>query len=110
MKYISLHIVAKGKREHLINERLLKSIVRKAIVQSEVKLLKTAVCRYPRGGLSIIFFVGISHVTLHTWPEYGLVIIEIFLCKGSPLTLWESIKESLKLEGEKINKIVYEIG
>ena len=36
--------------------------------------------RYVPHGLTIAVFLGESHIVLTTWPEFGLLLVDILLC------------------------------
>ena len=40
----------------------------------------------PTGGLTAVALLAESHVSIHTWPEYGFAAIDIFLCGNAPIT------------------------
>lgn len=43
-------------------------------------LLDTRVIPFPNGGYSGVCIIAESHVTIHTWPEYGYAAIDLFTC------------------------------
>jgi len=50
------------------------------IVISKTTLIKTIFHTYKPHGLSISCIIKESHITYHTWPEYGYVSIDLFSC------------------------------
>lgn len=36
--------------------------------------------RYEPIGVSVVVILAESHLSLHTWPEYGLASVDIFVC------------------------------
>jgi len=34
----------------------------------------------PTGGISGVAIVAESHISIHTWPEWGYAAIDVFLC------------------------------
>lgn len=49
-------------------------------------------------GISGAVIIMESHITIHTWPEYGYAAVDLFTCGDSidPWTAFEYLKEKLK--------------
>lgn len=43
-------------------------------------LLDMRVIPFPNGGYSGVCIIAESHVTIHTWPEYGYAAVDMFTC------------------------------
>ena len=43
-------------------------------------VVKTAFHEFHPGGVSGVILIAESHVTIHTWPEYGYAAIDVFTC------------------------------
>lgn len=43
-------------------------------------LLDTRFVPFPNGGYSGVCIIAESHVTIHTWPEYGYAAVDMFTC------------------------------
>lgn len=43
-------------------------------------LLDTRVIPFPNGGYSGVCIIAESHVTIHTWPEFGYAAVDMFTC------------------------------
>lgn len=43
-------------------------------------LLDTRFVPFPNGGYSGVCVLAESHVTIHTWPEYGYAAVDMFTC------------------------------
>lgn len=43
-------------------------------------LLDVRVIPFPNGGASGVAIIAESHVTIHTWPEYGYAAVDLFTC------------------------------
>ena len=55
-------------------------------------------------GVSGAVVISESHLTIHTWPEYGYAAIDVFTC-GDVINPWEAhryIKERLKPERDSV--------
>lgn len=78
-----------------------KEIVRQMRASAKnvgAKILGTSVKNYPVHGLTAVVFLAESHILVSTYPEFGYVVVEIFMCndKISPEKCWEGIKKYLK--------------
>jgi S-adenosylmethionine decarboxylase proenzyme len=53
---------------------------------------------FPGGGVTAIFLLAESHLSIHTWPEHSGFCIDIFTCgtKVCPVAVIESILFDLK--------------
>jgi len=43
----------------------------------------------PGGGVSVVIAVAESHLSIHTWPEYGYAALDIFTC-GENTDPWKA--------------------
>lgn len=51
----------------------------------------------PTGGISGVAIVSESHISIHTWPEWGYAAIDVFLCGTcDPNNAIPIFKEALK--------------
>ncbi|MEM0358868.1 MAG: adenosylmethionine decarboxylase [Candidatus Hadarchaeales archaeon] len=83
---VGRHIVAElyGVEERLIAkrdeiEKLLEEVVKKAKLTRVGSIFK----QFRPKGVTAVVLISESHISLHTWPEYGLVNLDIFTC-GDP--------------------------
>lgn len=59
------------------------------------------------GGVSAVLIIKESHLSIHTWPEYGYAAIDIYTC-GRSIEPWgalEIIKEELQPESVTIMEV-----
>lgn len=74
---------------------------RKALVDavraSKFKLLKIDLHKFSPQGVSGVAIIAESHISIHTWPEYDFVAVDIFLCGGkNPKPAINSLKKSFQ--------------
>ncbi|MEA2070735.1 MAG: adenosylmethionine decarboxylase, partial [Asgard group archaeon] len=74
-------------------------------------VLQGTVHRFSPMGCSIIIILKETHISLHTWPEFGYAALDIFLCGESldPYLSWEHIKKELKPQTFHIKELPREI-
>lgn len=62
------------------NTTTLINITKKLIRQSGANLIETKVYEFSPSGYTIIFVLKESHVSIHTYPEYGAMFLDVFTC------------------------------
>lgn len=45
-------------------------------------LLDTKIVPFPNGACSGIAIIAESHMSIHTWPEYGYAAVDLFTCSS----------------------------
>lgn len=77
------HIIAEFygcKRELLDDIRFIKHILIKAAILSNSTVIGYGFHRFKPHGVSGYVLVAESHLSIHTWPEYGYAAVDIFTC------------------------------
>jgi S-adenosylmethionine decarboxylase len=65
-------------------EPLLEIMVR-GIERAGMTILNTSTHCFDPQGLTVVFTLSESHVSLHSWPEKGCVAIDVYTCgEGKP--------------------------
>lgn len=68
-----------------------------AIKASKFTLLKIDLHKFSPQGVSGVAIIAESHVSIHTWPEYEFVALDIFVCGGkNPKPALKSLKKSFR--------------
>ncbi|MEM4218283.1 MAG: adenosylmethionine decarboxylase [Candidatus Methanomethylicaceae archaeon] len=88
-------------RELLDNCSYLRKLFVDAAKQAGATVIKVAFHRFNPHGVSGVVVIAESHLTVHTWPEFGYAAVDVFTC--GPLINNTAIVERLK-EGLKANK------
>jgi len=62
---------------------------------------------FPGGGLTAVFLLSESHLSIHTWPEHSFVALDIYTCGNSEAAdrLVRSMHEMLKPRTAKVSYI-----
>ncbi|MGC8544768.1 adenosylmethionine decarboxylase [Athalassotoga sp.] len=60
--------------------------------------------RFNPYGVSGVVVIAESHLSIHTWPEYGYAAVDIFTCGDSvdPWKAFEYLKDVMKSERESV--------
>lgn len=61
----------------------LKLAVKKTLARHSVRVLRSAAQDFPNDGMTLFYILAESHLAIHTWPEKGLVNVDLFLCNYS---------------------------
>lgn len=84
----------------LNDETMILTLLTEASKRAGAHVLQASVHRFAPMGCSVIVILKETHVSLHTWPEFGFAALDIFLCGESmnPYIAWDEIREALQPE------------
>jgi S-adenosylmethionine decarboxylase len=68
--------------ELLTDPDRLDDACRAAVAIGRGHVLDEARAVFPNGAVTLVLVLAESHLSLHTWPEDGLVAIDLFSCGG----------------------------
>ena len=60
-----------------------QQILVKAAEIAEAQVWSISVNRFPPQGVSGVIVISESHISTHTWPEYGYVALDFYTCGDS---------------------------
>lgn len=61
----------------------IKRILMKAVEESGATLVDYTFRKFSPQGVSGVIVIAESHISIHTWPEYGYAAVDIFTCGDS---------------------------
>lgn len=67
-------------KEILDNVDVVKGILIKATESAGATLVEVVCHRFSPYGVTGVAILAESHISVHTWPEYGYAAVDIFLC------------------------------
>jgi len=94
MKKLGRHILAEfsGCDRHLLNDLpFIESILKEAARKARATVVDSVFHRYNPHGLSGVVVIAESHLSIHTWPEYGYAAVDFFTC-GDQVDPWEACR------------------
>jgi S-adenosylmethionine decarboxylase proenzyme len=105
---VDLYSCQKG---DLNDETAILTLITQAAKKAGATVLQASVHRFSPMGCSVVIILQETHISLHTWPEFGYAALDIFLCGESldPYDSWEFIKEALQPESFEIQELSREI-
>lgn len=91
MKKLGRHILAEFAEcnKQLLNDTdAIRTILTEAARQSGATIVETVFHEYNPHGLSGVIVIAESHISIHTWPEYGYASVDFFTC-GERVDPWK---------------------
>ena len=96
---IGRHLLVEMKGCSNLNDKeTIREMLKNAVNACNATLIDVEVHEFNPYGVSGIAIIGESHLSIHTWPEFGYAAIDIFTC-GSRVNPYDSLpvfKETLK--------------
>jgi S-adenosylmethionine decarboxylase len=101
------HIVADIRvenKEILTDINFFKKLLYQSAIKANLKVIGESHYKFDKtGGFSFMLFIAESHISIHTWPEYGYAALDIFTC-GENAKPWEAFNFIIQhLKVEKVN-------
>jgi S-adenosylmethionine decarboxylase len=84
--------------ELLDDEQNIKMLLYNATKESKSILLNLATYKFDPQGVTGVAMLAESHISIHTWPEKGMAVCDVFTCGETaiPEKGMEYMKEELK--------------
>jgi S-adenosylmethionine decarboxylase len=60
--------------------RKLTALAQRAVRAGHGHVLETSHVIFPNGAVTLVLILAESHLSIHTWPEEGLIAIDLFSC------------------------------
>jgi S-adenosylmethionine decarboxylase proenzyme len=69
--------------------------------------VETVFHRYNPHGVSGVIVIAESHISLHTWPEYGYAAVDFFTCGEAvdPYKAHDYLKDKLGASAAQVNEV-----
>ncbi|MCG2862841.1 MAG: adenosylmethionine decarboxylase [Vulcanisaeta sp.] len=86
-------------KELLKDEIYLTKVVREAAEVAGATVVSTFYYKFGvHGGVSVVAIVAESHISIHTWPEYGYATVDVYTCGShtKPMEAFKYIVKNLK--------------
>lgn len=85
-------------RYALTDADLLGAAARSAVDTGGGHVLDEALVVFPNGAVTLVLVLAESHLSIHTWPEEGLMAVDLFSCGAIDSgRIIESLRASLGL-------------
>jgi S-adenosylmethionine decarboxylase len=98
---MGIHIIAEihGVRPGKISKvEDVQPILDKTLTKFGLNVISSTFHQFQPYGVSGVYLLGESHLSIHTWPEYGYVALDIFTCRDddSALNVFDAIVKKLQ--------------
>ncbi len=109
MKYLGKHYILElydCPAELLSDPQFIEKEMNAAAIEMHASIVNSNFHHFNPYGVSGVIIIKESHLTIHTWPEYGYAAIDIFTCgkiymdKGI-----DYLKAHLKAKGSEVKKM-----
>lgn len=102
------HIIAEVYFEdpNILNDdkRLVKAM-EEASVKGGMTVITSSSHKFTPHGATAIVMLSESHVSIHTWPEYGYAALDIYTCGKNPERVYEELIKILPIRKSKVKII-----
>ena len=78
-------------REILNNTAMIEEYMNTAAQRAGATIVNSAFHTFNPHGVSGVVVIAESHLSIHTWPEYGYAAVDIFTC-GETVDPWEAFE------------------
>jgi S-adenosylmethionine decarboxylase len=89
-KHIMLELYDCDKRQ-LDNHGRVKKIMEEAARSAKATVVTSEFHQFNPFGVSGAVIIAESHLTIHTWPEYGYAAVDVFTC-GEEIDPWDCVR------------------
>ena len=69
--------------QFLRDKALLESVMRDSAAKGGATLLGINLHEFEGGGITGVAVLAESHISVHTWPEFGFAAFDVFMCGGT---------------------------
>ena len=110
---VGYHIIADfyGVNKHVLdNKDEIERIFDKACEVAQFNVLSKGFQKFEPQGLSALYYLAESHLSIHSWPEHELATIDIYTCstKEACLKAYDVLK--IEFKPKKIEEYILERG
>jgi S-adenosylmethionine decarboxylase len=103
LKALGTHIIvelSECNARILADVDLVTNILVTAAKEAGAEVLQTAFHRFMPQGVSGVVVIAESHLSIHTWPEYGYAAMDIYTC-GDHTDPWKACRYAAEKFGAK---------
>jgi len=87
-------------KDVLNNYDLIEEYMNEAAIKANATIVQSVFHLFNPWGVSGAVVIQESHLTIHTWPEYGYAAVDLFTCGDDvdPWVAFEYLKDKIKAE------------
>jgi len=95
-----------GCETHLLNDEVfLTKVIKEAAELAGALVVSVFYYKFgAHGGISVVAIVAESHISIHTWPEYGYATVDVYTCGShtNPIIAFQHVAKSLNAKRVEI--------
>lgn len=89
----------------------IKEVIHKVCCRIHTDIVEECYHKFSPIGISAAAIITTSHLSIHTWPEYGYAAVDIFSCKEEiPGEICQVLSELFEAEDTKTRLITRSLG
>ncbi|ATD54127.1 Putative S-adenosylmethionine decarboxylase proenzyme [Clostridium chauvoei JF4335] len=94
-------------KEILKNHEIIEEYMKQAAIEANATIVTSCFHKFNPWGVSGAVIIQESHLTIHTWPEYGYASVDLFTCGDSvnPWIGFKYLEEVLKSERSESTEV-----
>lgn len=94
-------------KEILNDHALIEKYMNEAAEVANATIVTSCFHMFNPWGVSGAVIIQESHLTIHTWPEYGYASVDLFTCGDSvnPWVAFDYLKDKLKAEKDEATEV-----
>ena len=91
----------------LDNEAVIRTTIQEAVGDASATLLEQVSRRFDPQGVTALAVLAESHISIHTWPEFGYAAVDVFTCgtRALPQRACDHLIEVLKPGRHRLQRI-----
>ncbi|KAA3636482.1 MAG: S-adenosylmethionine decarboxylase proenzyme [Calditrichaeota bacterium] len=110
MKKLGRHLIveyAECNSAMLDNLELLEKHMNESVRKAGATIVSSKFHRYNPQGVSGVVVIAESHISIHTWPEYGYAAVDFFTCGDAvnPYKAYEYMKEMIGSKESTVSEL-----
>ena len=110
MKILGQHLIVEYTGcncDILDNSEMLEKSLTDAVRKAGATIVNATFHRYNPQGVSGVVVIAESHMSIHTWPEYGYAAVDFFTCgeECDPKLAHEHMKQALECESADVTEL-----
>ncbi|AEH51006.1 adenosylmethionine decarboxylase [Pseudothermotoga thermarum] len=108
-KSLGRHLIAEFydcDRQALDDVNFIEQKMREAAIIAGATIINSSFHRFLPHGVSGVVIISESHLTIHTWPEYGYAAIDLFTCgeDTDPWKAFDFLKDVFKAKRTQVTE------
>ncbi len=109
MKYVGTHLIVdawQSPGEILNDPERIRHALMEAVAAGGATLIDLCVHEFSPYGITATATLAESHISVHTWPEFGYFAADFFFCGcGDPHRAMEALQSALQAKRVKVREL-----